>query len=222
MLEAVRITMNLLTVIPITADDASKAERLLDLIFWIGGKKQSGSCLIQALHDVHAEQLNLVRLAAELNFVTVDVLKASPDEFMLKQAAKFITKAYKLPWLYIKPDCVPLKKDWREQLLAAYNAQPKRYMGPHLKTTGEKMVLSGTAIYPCNAQLDDDLIPLSTKTRLIQHFLYENDRSKLRDDAVLLDCDKTGSLVEELIEAAQNPVLVEKKKPGRPKKVLTV
>lgn len=214
--------MNLLIAIPITADDASKAERLLDLIFWIGGKEQSGSCLIVALHDVHAEQLNRVKFAAELAFSHVDSIRAGPDEFMVKQSAKFIAKAYKLPWLYLKPECVPLVPDWREQLLAAYEAQPKRYMGPHLKTVGEKMVLSSTAIYPHNAQLDDDLIPLSTKTRLIQHHVYE-DRSKLRDDAVLLDCDKTGALVEELIEAAQAPAnQVIKRKPGRPRKVTTI
>jgi len=43
-------------------------------------------------------------------------------------------------------------------------------------------------------------VPRSTKTRLIQHLVYDGDFSKVRPDAVLLHGDKTGKLIEHLRE----------------------
>lgn len=138
------------------------------------------------------------------------------------QAALHIAQSYRTPFVVLEPDTVPLKADWCEVLAAAYEANHKRYMGAFLKGGDERLFLSRTAIYPPGAIADigkwcletqqplvyaskapfeiiagDELVKRASKTKLIQSIRYDanTDRSKVREDAVLLHSDKEGVLL---------------------------
>jgi hypothetical protein len=222
--------MPILIVIPFFSDQATRAERLLDCCYWLGGQKQSGHVLLVPAPDVHAEFKIKVRIAAEIGFESVDlyeskaVLGKSTTEkinSLFKQTAAHIAKSYRWPWLYLEPGCVPLVPDWRERLCNAYDMQPKPYFGPHIRITrgqAEAVHLSRVAIYPVRAIIDlekhcnsttpfeqasaPDIVLRSTKNRLIQRMDFDGDQSKIRSDAVLIDNDPTGELVEKVIEQA--------------------
>lgn len=222
--------MQTLIVIPFFAEQAARAERLLDCIYWCGGQKQSGHVLLVAAPDVHAEMRTKLTIAAEVGFESVSLFgpktlmgKSETDKInnLFSQTANHIAKSYRWPWLWLEPHCVPLKPDWREQLAKAYDDQPRAYFGPHIRIkrgAAEQVFLSRTAIYPVRAVIDlekhcttnmpfeqasaVDVVPKSTKNRLIQRMDFNGlaDLDKIRPDAVLLDNDRTGELVEKLIE----------------------
>jgi hypothetical protein len=195
--------MNLNIVIPFNAETASKAERLLDCIYWLDGQSQDGSCVLVADSGTHDELKGKVRIAAEVAFDYVTVVQAQKDSPTLASTANFM-RGFRLPWMLLEPDCVPLVKGWRRLLFAAYNSQPRRYIGPHMKSSTGEMSLSRIAVYPPDSYNDTEvpIFPFSTKTRLIQELEYDGDDSKIRPDAVLLHGDKTGVLIERVIAKA--------------------
>lgn len=192
----------ILTVIPITKDNAKQAERLLDLIYWQAGKEQIGNCLLAFAGDVHPEDQKRLKLSAELAF-DVDT------EFCAgyRGASDTVYTRYKCPWLYLEPDCVPLVPGWLDTLSIEYAKQPKRYMGPFLAKPGEAAFLSRVSIYPPDAARDAvaSLVPMATKTRLIQELRFTGDEAKIRPDAILLHGDPSGALVEKLMLASSIP-----------------
>jgi hypothetical protein len=214
--------------------DAAQAEKLCDWIFQLNGNRKTGHVLLAAAEDVHPEMQMKVKLAAEVAFDTVDLLATHPTERMGKtekvnslfaQTAMHIFNGYRVPWVWIEPDCVPLKSTWLADLSDAYYAQPRRYMGSHMmaKTRDSKdvMVLARVACYPAGAMRDLEpyfngnapfnmvaektLVERSTKSRLIQQIAYhhETDHDKIRPDALMLHSDKTGALVNDLRAALQ-------------------
>jgi hypothetical protein len=221
---------SLLIVIPLTTDDAWRAEALCDWIYQVGGKRAEGHCLLAPSSDVHGELKTKVRLAAEMAFVGVETFdvqpcggesKADRVNGLFRQVASHISGAYRFPFLWLEPDCVPLRKGWIKALADAYANQPKRYMGSHLAlqpkdSSGKHTILARTSIYPATAIRDLDgycqsnvpferlaaptTVPRSSKTKLIQQIAFTEDTSpeKVRDDAVLLHHDKTGALIEML------------------------
>lgn len=212
--------MRLITVLPFCAADAARAERLCDLIYWLS-KSPAGHALLVAASDVHPEMRAKVRLAAEVAFESVDLhepLMTATTNKLFGQAMKHARQNYTWPWLWLEPDAVVLRQSWREELLEAYVGQPRRYMGPHIKS-GEQVFLSRVAIYPTQGANDlqqfvdgaapfdraagELMVKRSTKSRLIQHALY-SDKTVIREDAVVLHSDKTGALVEQLIEHSRN------------------
>ena len=212
--------MNLITAISFNAATAIRAERIADCVYWQSGRQPVGHCLLIAEHGTHDEFKTKVSIAAEVGFQSVELITATPGENLLVKAMMFIADNYKYPWVYLEPNCAPLVPDWRQQLLSMYDAQPKRYFGPHLRA-GEKMMLSRVAVYPPNAATDlgKDLLPLSIKSRAIQRMTYDGDDSKIRDDAVLLDNDPSGLLVEKLIDRTSTTVEITppKRRRGRPR-----
>lgn len=140
------------------------------------------------------------------------------NNLLFRFAAEYMQKHYKVPWFWLEPHCVPLKPNWREQLSEAYDKQPKRFMGGHLqispKTPDREAVicLSRVAVYPpdaivdilpfCNQPAHFNLIgaqyitPRSTKSRLVQELQFNGDEKAIRSDAVILNCDTTGNLID--------------------------
>lgn len=223
--------MNLLVTIPLTADTAPLAERLCDWIYYLSGRVTKGHALLVAAADVHKEMCAKTSIAAEVAFETSELIVApeigtpSPTMVanqMFKFSGDYIVRHFRCPWLWMEPQCVPLKPDWREQLMAAYVAQPKRYMGAHLRLAAatdkspEKLCLARCSIYPPDAIADmspfcdapapfqlasaQHILSRSTKSRLIQELAYNGDQSKIRPDACALNGDKVGELIEQLRE----------------------
>lgn len=229
--------MNLLTVIGLCDSDALHAEKLCDWLYALNGRKAVGHCLLACAADVHGEWKTRVSLSAEMAFESVSIIQSKeaktvkPEGInqLFKQAAYHVSQHYRLPWVWLDADCVPLKADWLARLSEAYHSQPKRYCGGFYKVSSgdsERVCLNRIAIYPRDAIRDlqkpcdnlapfervaaDLIIPRATKTMLIQQCVYAGDTGQIRKDAVLLHSDKTGQLVELLRERMASAAVPEK------------
>lgn len=214
--------------IPFNDQDKARAERLADCIFWLGGQKPIGHCLLAIGHDVHAEYRRKVTIAAQVAFNSVDVLhlpsitgtKSEQTTAVLRQVAKHVQEAYNKPWLYMESDCVPLKASWMSDLFSAYSQQPKRYFGKYVEADGKRL-MSRTGIYPGDFHKDAGT-KISLATTDLIHIETWKEGLVLPPTALLLNGDRSGQLIEQLIEAA--PVTTDvtlKRGPGRPRTKVT-
>lgn len=219
----------LLIVIPLTVETAPQAERMVDWCFYLNGGKPKGFCLLVAASDVHGEMCTKIAISSEVAFESVELIVAPESQsasstmlmnHLFKFAGEYIMRHFRCPWLFLEPWCVPLKPDWQEHLMLAYNSQPKRYMGGHLQyapAEGEnpaKLCLARQSVYPSDAINDIGphcsmpapfhfvsapiILSKSSKSRLVQELHYTGDNSKIRPDACVLNGDKTGKLIEHL------------------------
>jgi hypothetical protein len=108
-------------------------------------------------------------------------------KIMFTKVANQIEQVCKLPWLWMEPDCVPLKENWANQLADAYAECPRLFMGTRcVPDISGPPHMAGPGIYPNNAYslLKESLdlaphfdiaiapyvIPRMVETPLIQHF----------------------------------------------------
>lgn len=69
-----------------------------------------------------------------------------PQTAAWQHAARFMQKLYR-NWLWMEPDCVPLKPEWVAQLQTIYDYSHYPFVGPVVEERGH---MNGTAIYPAN------------------------------------------------------------------------
>lgn len=226
----------LIVTIPITTDGAAAAERTCDLIYALHGNITSGHAVLVFDPEVHGELVKKVTIAAEVAFEVVETATAGRGSRNLNNnlfhaAAKAIIGGYRWPWLYLDAGCVPHSGEWRQSLVELYDAQPKRYLGSHLKS-GETVFLSRASIYPPGAFADLEksltqdepfetasaafVVPRSTKTRAIQHGVFDSDddAKNIRPDALIVCGDRTGAILERAfleVKPAGRRVAVNKK-----------
>ena len=246
----------ILVALPYCKDNAAQAERLLDHIYHIEGKRKQAHHIVIAHHaDVHAEMRQRIRMSAEIAFAGVHVLEirklAGDRPFKFQEIYSAFMQCvqglnqFTWPWLYLEPDCSPLKAGWLDALATAYANQPKRYLGLELKAMspdGQSVThhfISRTAIYPANAVMDlvspqeqhnlpehrfnHVIYPKASTTKLIQQarITTVDDLAKLRPDAVLVHGDKNGLALEQAlppVKPESNGILHIKRR-GRPPKV---
>lgn len=70
---------------------------------------------------------------------------------MFERTAGHIDSCYKWNWLWMEPDCVPLRAGWLNDLSVAYDECPKRFMGSIAKVDQRDVpptVMFATAVYP--------------------------------------------------------------------------
>jgi hypothetical protein len=212
--------MKLLVVIPCCREDVARAEKTLDLIYQLEGRTAKGSCLLVFAPEVHAESKDKLRIAAELAFKSVDILdlkqlitvgkdKGAAVYAMFHAIAQHIPTAYRWPWLWLEPDCLPLKPGWREKLAEGYDNQCHRYLSRWL-AAGEQRFIARVGVYPVNILGDIEIanvsqVPFptsvldkSTKCDLFQEMTVTSVDmvNKIRPDAVLLHSDKEGVLMD--------------------------
>lgn len=203
-------------------------ERLLDWIFELHGRQPRGHGFIVCASDVHAEMMKKLEISAQLAFETFTVTQAKASERVRNAermndlflfVAERMAADYRAPWLWLEPDCVPVRDDWMAKLADCYYDQPKRYVGPHLKIK-EATFLSKVSMYPVGAIHDlkkacAESVPFwvagsgvtlskSTKTRIVQHgiFVPESGLAQIRPETVLYHSDKTQILIE-LVRSAR-------------------
>ena len=220
--------MKILVTIPFTTDNAVLAERLCDWIHHLSGKKQEGHCLLVCDQQVHDEIREKVKIAAEVAFVTVDVIIARIDEIpkqvpnhywtnlMFYTAAEHVGKTFRWPWLWLEPECVPLRPGWLGELAEAYDDQPKRYFGTKM-AIGTAMFMARVGVYPASAINDhrpsqtqhpfemlsgEKIVPKLGRTKLFQHLNVqdEEDVAKIREESCVVVGDAVGILIEKLRE----------------------
>jgi hypothetical protein len=156
----------LLVTLPYCAHDVDMARRLLTWIAELNKENAPHSCLLLADNVVPIDtQRELKELATSCHFSSVEALNTTvPPErqgwpkgpnFMFQSAMYQIQhRGYKLPWLWLETDAVPLVSSWLHDLALAYNDSPKRYVGVLVKCDTEGLPpvhVPGTAIYPHDA-----------------------------------------------------------------------
>lgn len=107
---------------------------------------------------------------------------------MFERTAGHINSCHKWNWLWMEPDCVPLKPGWADSLFQAYEASSKRFMGSFANPNNEnlpKTVMFATAVYPNGAHAElkqfcdgsrafdmafsDFVVPRAINTPLVWH-----------------------------------------------------
>lgn len=193
--------MQLLVTIPYCTKDIQLAKKLADWMFELQPYYPGFSCLLVADHEVSQTdkldlQNRLKRCFANVETMVVRVpaeRQKWPDgpNVMFSSAARQIEEAYRMPWLWLEPDAVPLREGWLAEIGLEYLAQPKRCMGSMVAAENQPEMppvhLSGVSVYPPdlwsgisnlikNATKPFDillapyLVPRSSDTNRMQHF----------------------------------------------------
>jgi hypothetical protein len=138
--------------------DIELAKNLLNWIKELGGCP-GHSCILVADSVIPKEERMAVKELARSSFANVDTIPVAipatgyAPNHMFMLAAQQIFLSYKLPWLWLEPDCVPLKPGWLSTLAAEYAGSPKRLLGNLVDGTQPGLPaihLTGVSIYPCD------------------------------------------------------------------------
>lgn len=132
-----------------------------NLLKWIGelGGCPGHSCILVADNVIPKEERKAMKELALPSFANVDTIPVAipatgfAPNHMFMLAAQQIMFSYKLPWLWLEPDCVPLKSGWLSRLSEEYAGSPKRLMGNLIDSTQPGLPavhLTGVSIYPCD------------------------------------------------------------------------
>lgn len=225
------------TILPVLAyshADRPQAAKLLDLIAILKGKKPSGHILLVAAPDTTPEGRKHMEIAASIGFQVYHHLpvpwpkeapRGKPEGVnrVMQFAAAFIEKHFRVPFLWLEPDCVPTCPGWLTVIEGEYYRQPHRMMGSHLRkpTDGEqpeKWMLDKVAVYPPNysqdihsldpvkgliaGQLGKTQIHKSSKSDVFQVLNIERpeDLEKISPKAALIHGDRRGILLQKMID----------------------
>ena len=135
----------ILTVIPFWKDNAAQTEQLLEFVFAQNDRAIiPAHVLLVCPPTVDKEMLERIKISAELAFRGVHLLEVRPlsdarapkwknANNVFTQAALHISKAFRWPFLWLEPDCVPLRRGWHSRLVLEYGTQPKHFFGARLK-----------------------------------------------------------------------------------------
>lgn len=202
---------SILVVIPFCAGDAARTEQLLEWIFELAERHQRGHCLLIAAPNVHPEMREKVKIAGEVAFKTCDLesplipenaTKPSQITQMVSEAAKLVRDRYRMPWLLMEPDCVPVSPGWIASLSEAYAAQPKRLMGVKLQKVeppGKTLFqMARIGVYSSDySPTEMGVINKMSTTRLIQLMTFSHGMTldKIKPEAVLIHSDKEGNVI---------------------------
>lgn len=160
--------MNLLIVLPYHAKDAALAKQLLE---WIAESDQrdeswmgTTSALMACDSAVDPEiRTNLNVMAKSLFRYAETMIVNVPEQsqgwprganWMFHEASRQVQECYRLPFLWLEPDSVPLKPLWFETLKRNYEFCPKKYMGCFVKGNNPNLPpihMAGVGIYPQDA-----------------------------------------------------------------------
>jgi len=203
---------SLLVVVSTHNGDFNLAE---NLIRWIGeldgatagpaGCKLPYPCLL--IVDQTVEQARWMalfnaakKIFAHARVVTVQVPNTGwKPNTMFLTAAKYVHENYALPFLWLEPDCVPLKAGWLDDINKGYKESPLRYFGAVIEQTEQKNLpgrhLTGCSVYPNDAWEDfekmaevtsgrqawdiagaERIATAATNTGLIHHFWGQKDK----------------------------------------------
>ena len=218
--------MRLLATIPYSSNDAVLCERNLDHIYRLNGKTPLGHVLLVVNPDVHAEMRQKIKVTAELAFESVTEFVApkieeqyANDKFrqmnnLFRHTALTVQNQFQWPWLWLEPDCVPVKADWIKKISEAYHSQPKKYMGLLATPAGGAQFMARVGVYlptagyeleslcqsgaPFPIATSEKVVPRASNTKLIQYLNIETfeDLSKISESAVVVHGDRQGIIAE--------------------------
>lgn len=216
--------------IPFCLKDVGLAKTLLQWVNELG--RCENDCLLVADCKVQKPACSEIVALAESAFRSVTLISTPyslPNEqwpygpnWMFKTALKYIGEKLKTAFLWMEPDCTPLKRGWAETLESAYQKCGHPFMGAMVHSSGQAGRpgdhLTGCAIYPSNAyellwvRLNErpeafDMstapisVPLAFNSPLFFHSWgarASNDPAKISVHAVIHHQCKDGSLIQSL------------------------
>src|SRR6266699_3072137 len=154
------MTTSILVVLPCHAGDVDRAETLLKWIKELGNMDEH-SLLIAADSGLPQERVKamLAIVREEFNSVRAMIVNTGAigwplaTNLMFKAVARQIHEAYKLPWLWLEADAVPLREDWLNKIGETYRRSVRPLLGCVLDA--ERAIeglpnryLAGVAVYP--------------------------------------------------------------------------
>lgn len=187
----------ILVVIPCHTADIGSAQQTIEWIRGLNGTAKRGHCLLVVDAATPKPNIESLKASAKDTFESWDAIgiaagiKKGVDasNFMFLHTAKTIQERYRTPWLWLEPDCIPIRPTWLDELEAEYARSPKLYMGAFVHSTDPmlpKTHVAGCAVYPNKAfdQLKNfcgkerawdieaaaSMVPAAQETSLIQHF----------------------------------------------------
>ena len=194
----------LLVLLPYHRGDLDQARQLLNWIGELSPRLAPHCCLLAADSIVpHETKIELGNIAKGIfHFAETAVINVPLDatgwpkasNAMFRVAGEHVRECFKLPFLWLEPDCIPLRPSWLDELSVAYTSCPKRFMGPIIASNQPGLPpfhMPGCAVYPNNALNDmaqftktdapwdiadaPYVIPRMFPTPLIQHVWGEKD-----------------------------------------------
>lgn len=227
----------MLTVCPYHPGDADQALRMFRWIFEFEGRQMPHDLLLIADSRCSPFTANAIHAAAAESFRSVTTL-AFVDHFhkwpdapnaVFAFAARHIMANQRVPWLFLEPDCCPLKAGWLDAIEAEYKAAGKPFLGARVEVNDVPLHMSGNGVYPVDAfthyglaliagdvawdvAAASQIVPQAHFTKLILHnwkhppFSNQSEVDNLlasNPETVLFHSDKSGSLIELLRERKQ-------------------
>lgn len=190
----------MIAVLPFCQKDYPAANRLLHWIFDLGGAKKYDCLLIADCGTQWSDCLVALEIANKAfrkasiitNKFPADGWIAGANSLFF-EAAERIQRNEQCPWLWLEPDCVPLKPDWLDRISEEYQRCGKPFMG-HIYNAQllnlPRENLSGIAVYPEDAYsrlkpwrdsplpfdiaISYKIVPEAHNTDLIEHVWGEN------------------------------------------------
>ena len=124
--------MSLLIVIPIYADTVAQSEALVEHLYQMHNRTAKHSALLVADGDVHAEVRERLKIASELAFADVQMIrlatKAVDEAAMIQSGMKFVQANYRTAVLWLRPEVRPVGKNWLKKVEEVYDGQTRRYL----------------------------------------------------------------------------------------------
>lgn len=216
--------MKLIAVLPYCQKDHTSATRLLNWIKELDGHVDHALLLVadDAVPMDTKKALDALGKTVFAHSETI-LVKApapvgdnyhAPAAMMFLRAMGHIEQCYRWPFLWMEPDCVPLKHGWLDALAQEYENSPKEFMGSMMRTSQEgvpSQIFFATAIYPrdshhrlkefCDGKQAFDMafspyvVPRGTNTPLMFHcFGSPNDPPTFKDVKMPGDGPNVGTL----------------------------
>lgn len=153
----------LLVILPFHRGDFDATLRLLEWIRDLGGEREFPLMLLGAKSVLNVEMLRLKELAVQcFGQVYTERSPGLPDEhwpigpnLMFRHASERVYTHYKSPFLWMEPDCVPMKQGWLEAIQNEYATCQGQFMGNVRRQTSNpslpEVYLPGCSVYPVDA-----------------------------------------------------------------------
>ena len=157
------MTTPLLVVLPVHGGDVDNGEALLK---WIAelGNVETHSLLVAADNALPVDRAKALGDIGRPHFHSVTMISVPTGakgwplaaNLMFPAVARQIMASFKLPWLWLEADAVPLRASWLDDIAEAYRLCPKPFMGALLDNdvgleTLPKRYMAGVGVYPQDA-----------------------------------------------------------------------
>lgn len=150
--------MSLLVAIPYFSGDVNRTKDLLLFMAQLGGCKQHPCVLVADADTPWQDGLAIRNLASDVFASVATITNAKSVPGWIPGSVSLFWSAMHFcsgnTWLWLEPDCIPLKATWLDDIEAAYEACGKPFMGclvEHQRQDLPSPYMEGCAVYPPDA-----------------------------------------------------------------------